>query len=68
MTIILKNVDEKLLKVIESLSGIKNDLEIEKIPNNKLNEAIKQSEDILKNPTKTKGYKDMDSLKKALLK
>ena len=32
MTLMLKNVDSKLLKVIESLKGLKSDLEIIKEP------------------------------------
>ena len=33
MTITLRNVDFETLQVIESLKGLKKDLEIEKIPN-----------------------------------
>ncbi|WP_273175727.1 hypothetical protein [Campylobacter avium] len=35
MTVTLKNVDFETLQVLESLRGLKKDLEIEKIPNEK---------------------------------
>ena len=35
MTLMLKNVDSKLLQVIESLKGLKSDLEIIKEPESK---------------------------------
>ena len=46
MTIILRNVDFATLQVIESLKGLKKDLEIEKIPNAETLEAMKECEEI----------------------
>ena len=72
MTIVLKNVDFETLQVLESLKGLKKDLEIEKIPNEDLEiekipnaetlEAMKECEEILANPSKYKGYRDVDEM------
>lgn len=56
MTITLRNVDFETLQVIESLKGLKKDLEIEKIPNDETLEAMKECEEILANPQKYKSY------------
>ena len=68
MTITLRNVDFETLQVIESLKGLKKDLEIEKIPNNETLEAIKECEEILANPQKYKGYRNVDELFEELLR
>ena len=52
MTITLKNVDFETLQVLESLKGLKKDLEIEKIPNEETLEAMRECEEILANPHK----------------
>ena len=52
MTIMLKNVDFETLQVLESLKGLKKDLEIEKIPNEETLEAMRECEEILANPHK----------------
>ena len=67
MTITLRNVDFATLQVIESLKGLKKDLEIEKIPNAETLEAMRECEEILANPSKYKGYRDVDELFEALL-
>lgn len=56
MTITLRNVDFETLQVIESLKGLKKDLEIEKIPNDETLEAMRECEEILANPHKYKSY------------
>ena len=68
MTITLRNVDFETLQVIESLKGLKKDLEIEKIPNDETLEAMKECEDILANPQKYKGYRNVDELFEELLR
>ena len=68
MTITLRNVDFETLQVIESLKGLKKDLEIEKIPNDETLEAIKECEEILANPQKYKGYRNVDELFEELLR
>ena len=67
MTIVLKNVDFETLQVLESLKGLKKDLEIEKIPNAETLEAMRECEEILANPSKYNGYRDVDELFEALL-
>ena len=62
MTITLKNVDFETLQVLESLRGLKKDLEIEKIPNEETLEAMKECEEILANPHKYKGYHNVDEM------
>ncbi|STQ88785.1 hypothetical protein [Helicobacter pullorum] len=68
MTITLRNVDFETLQVIESLKGLKKDLEIEKIPNDETLEAMKECEEILANPQKYKGYRNVDELFEELLR
>ncbi len=68
MTITLRNVDFETLQVIESLKGLKKDLEIEKIPNDETLEAMKECEEILANPHKYKGYRNVDELFEELLR
>lgn len=68
MTITLRNVDFETLQVIESLKGLKKDLEIEKIPNDETLEAMKECEEILTNPQKYKGYRNVDELFEELLR
>ena len=68
MTITLRNVDFETLQVIESLKGLKKDLEIEKIPNDETLEAMKECEEILANPQKYKGYRNVDELFEKLLR
>ena len=67
MTIVLKNVDFETLQVLESLKGLKKDLEIEKIPNEETLESMRECEEILANPSKYKWYRDVDELFEALL-
>ena len=67
MTITLRNVDFETLQVIESLKGLKKDLEIEKIPNDETLEAMKECEEILANPQKYKGYRNVDEFFEELL-
>ena len=62
MTITLRNVDFETLQVIESLKGLKKDLEIEKIPNDEILEAMKECEEILANPQKYKSYQSAKEL------
>lgn len=62
MTVTLKNVDFETLQVLESLRGLKKDLEIEKIPNEETLEAMKECEEILANPHKYKGYRNAKEL------
>ena len=52
MTLILENVDSKLLQVIESLKGLKSDLEITKKPESKSDfESVReQLQDKLQDP------------------
>lgn len=64
----LKNVDFETLQVIESLKGLKKDLEIEKIPNDETIEAMRECEEILANPQKYKGYRNVDELFEELLR
>ncbi|EEQ63332.1 hypothetical protein HPU229336_01515 [Helicobacter pullorum] len=70
MTITLRNVDFETLQVIESLKGLKKDLEIEKIPNDETLEAMKECEEILENIRKGKRvpYNSYQEAKEALLK
>ncbi|OCR13937.1 hypothetical protein [Helicobacter pullorum] len=68
MTITLRNVDFETLQVIESLKGLKKDLEIEKIPNDETLEAMKECEEILANPQKYKGYRNVDELFEEILR
>lgn len=70
MTITLRNVDFETLQVIESLKGLKKDLEIEKIPNDETLEAMKECEEILENIRKGKRvpYNSYQETKEALLK
>ena len=68
MTITLRNVNFETLQVIESLKGLKKDLEIEKIPNDETLEAMKECEEILANPQKYKGYRNVDELFEELLR
>ncbi|WP_060661349.1 hypothetical protein [Helicobacter pullorum] len=68
MTITLRNVDFETLQVIESLKGLKKDLEIEKIPNDETLEAMRECEEILANPQKYKGYRNVDELFEELLR
>ena len=68
MTITLRNVDFETLQVIESLKGLKKDLEIEKITNDETLEAMKECEEILANPQKYKGYRNVDELFEELLR
>ena len=69
MTITLRNVDFETLQVIESLKGLKKDLEIEKIPNDETLEAMKECEEILENIRKGKRvpYNSYQEAKEALL-
>lgn len=62
MTIVLKNVDFETLQVLESLKGLKKDLEIEKIPNAETLEAMRECEEILANPSKYKSYRSAKEL------
>ncbi|WP_394908308.1 hypothetical protein [uncultured Helicobacter sp.] len=62
MTIMLKNVDFETLQVLESLKGLKKDLEIEKIPNDETLEAMRECEEILANPEKYRGYRNVDEM------
>ncbi len=62
MTITLRNVDFETLQVLESLKGLKKDLEIEKIPNDETLEAMRECEEILANPEKYKGYRNVDEM------
>ena len=62
MTITLRNVDFETLQVIESLKGLKKDLEIEKIPNDETLEAMRECEEILANPSKYKSYRNAKEL------
>ena len=62
MTVTLKNVDFETLQVLESLKGLKKDLEIEKIPNDETLEAMRECEEILANPEKYKGYRNVDEM------
>ena len=62
MTIVLKNVDFETLQVLESLKGLKKDLEIEKIPNAETLEAMRECEEILANPHKYKSYRNAKEL------
>ncbi|KPH52996.1 hypothetical protein HPU229254_01835 [Helicobacter pullorum] len=64
----LRNVDFETLQVIESLKGLKKDLEIEKIPNDETLEAMRECEEILANPQKYKGYRNVDELFEELLR
>ncbi len=70
MTITLRNVDFETLQVIESLKGLKKDLEIEKIPNDETLEAMRECEEILENIRKGKRvpYNSYQKAKEALLK
>lgn len=70
MTITLRNVDFETLQVIESLKGLKKDLEIEKIPNDETLEAMRECEEILENIRKGKRvpYNSYQEAKEALLK
>ena len=70
MTITLRNVDFETLQVIESLKGLKKDLEIEKIPNDETLEAMKECEEILEDIRKGKRvpYNAYQEAKEALLK
>ena len=70
MTITLRNVDFETLQVIESLKGLKNDLELEKIPNDETLEAMKECEEILEDIRKGKRvpYNSYQEAKEALLK
>ena len=70
MTITLRNVDFETLQVIESLKGLKKDLEIEKIPNDEALEAMKECEEILEDIRKGKRvpYNSYQEAKEALLK
>ncbi|OCR03579.1 hypothetical protein BA184_02650 [Helicobacter pullorum] len=70
MTITLRNVDFETLQVIESLKGLKKDLEIEKIPNDETLEAMKECEEILEDIRKGKRvpYNSYQEAKEALLK
>ncbi len=70
MTITLRNVDFETLQVIESLKGLKKDLEIEKIPNDETLEAMKECEEILENIRRGKRvpYNSYQEAKEALLK
>lgn len=70
MTITLRNVDFETLQVIESLKGLKKDLEIEKIPNDETLEAMKECEEILENIRKGKRvpYNSYQEAKEALLR
>lgn len=68
MTITLRNVDFETLQVIESLKGLKKDLEIEKIPNDETLEAMKECKEILANPQKYKGYRNVDELFEEILR
>ena len=67
MTLMLKNVDSKLLQVIESLKGLKSDLEIIKEPN--IHEAIQECEEIAEEIRlgKRVPYASWNEAKKALL-
>ncbi|MDR1554425.1 MAG: hypothetical protein LBS39_00170 [Campylobacteraceae bacterium] len=67
MTVTLKNVDFKILKVIESLKILKSDMEIIKEPNDKTIKAIKEAEEIAKKPHLHKSYKTWEEAKKAIL-
>ena len=64
MTITLRNVDFETLQVIESLKGLKKDLEIEKIPNDETLEAMKECEEMGKRVP----YNSYQEAKEALLK
>lgn len=70
MTITLRNVDFETLQVIESLKGLKKDLEIEKIPNDETLEAMRECEEILEDIRKGKRvpYNSYQEAKEALLK
>ncbi|RDU63211.1 hypothetical protein CQA53_08690 [Helicobacter didelphidarum] len=70
MTITLKNVDFELLNVLESLQGLKKDLEIIKYPNDETLEAMKECEEIerdIKNGTR-KPFASWEEAREALLK
>ena len=70
MTITLRNVDFETLQVMESLKGLKKDLEIEKIPNDETLEAMRECEEILEDIRKGKRvpYNSYQEAKEALLK
>ncbi|MDR2100162.1 MAG: hypothetical protein LBP40_04965 [Campylobacteraceae bacterium] len=57
MTIVLKNIDFKILEVIERLKVLKSDMKIIKKPNDKTLKAVKEAEKITKTAF-TQGYKD----------
>lgn len=71
MTLIIENADSKILKVIESLKALKPELEIRhkkkrKKPSKKLLEALKESEEMEKNPHLYPSYSTMQELRAAL--
>lgn len=68
MTLILENVDTKLLQVIESLKGLKSDLEIIKEPN--IYEAMRECEEIAEEIRRGKRvpYESWSEAKEALLR
>ena len=70
MTVTLKNVDFETLQVLESLKGLKKDLEIEKIPNEETLEAMRECEEILTDikAGKRVPYNSWSEAKEALLR
>ncbi len=73
MTIIVRNVDSKILSVIESLKALKPELEISKEketkkPNKQLRRAMEECEEILKNPKQYPSYKNAKELLEDCLK
>ena len=81
MTITLENVDAETLRVIESLKGLNKDLvitqEVDECPickahdytlkmSNEMKEALKESEEIAKNPQLYPSYKNIEALREAL--
>ena len=81
MTLIVENANIETLRVIESLRGLNKDLVITKNDNEcpickahnytpkmtkKMREALKESEDIAKNPHKYPSYTSIEALREAL--
>lgn len=81
MTITLENVDAETLRVIESLKGLNKDLVITKESDecpickahdytpkmsDEMKEALKESEEIAKNPQLYPSYTSIEALREAL--
>jgi len=70
MTLIIENADSKILAVLESLKALKPELEIkkEKEPKKRLHKAMKECEQILKNPNEYPSYENAKALLEDCLK